>query len=464
MKTDNDFGVLVAVADHDMRETLIDALGAIYKVHSVDSAAHILEILEGSGYRAVFLGSGMPGLSVSELLEILSDKQLDVGVILVADEFSKELRADAVEAGAEAVLMWPFDAREAVALIQKMEQCYEIEKRNAAFVARELDLILEYMGVADGELKKVIDRVFEKADDDSPVLIRGAKGTGKRLIAKAMTLAGPRPLGPFEVFNAKGKTDARIETVLFGAARQPGLVEKTRGGTLVIRGIGDVPIRLQDRLHRAMDFTRGEELFIFTSNIDLHGAVLRGEFHEGLWKTIENNIVNVPGLAGRPASIEKIALRVIEYYSELMGSQIKEIHPSALNLLKNYAWPGNIRELERTIALAVGRSSGPVLLPDDLSFIASKASDGEINDLSLEEVVAVKLNPLVDTIEDLPEGELYRLVMSKIERPLLKLVLDKLRGNQVKASAVLGLHRNTLRKKIRDLGIAPKSPYLKKDR
>jgi DNA-binding NtrC family response regulator len=169
----------------------------------------------------------------------------------------------------------------------------------------------------------------------------------------------------------------------------------------------------------------------------------------------------MPRLRDRPEAIRKIAHRMIARYAEMMGSPVRSVHPSAMFLLKNYQWPGNFEELERTIALAVSRAAGSILLPDDLPFSTKTRSGEGIENLSLEEAISIKLSPLVDTIEDLPEGELYKLVLSKLERPLFKLVLDKLSGNKVKAANVLGLHRNTLRKKLKELGLSSKIPRSK---
>jgi len=148
-------------------------------------------------------------------------------------------------------------------------------------------------------------------------------------------------------------------------------------------------------------------------------------------------------------------------YAERSGSPVKTIHPSAMRLLEKYRWPGNISELERTVTLAVSRATGTLLLPDDLPFAFPSKITGAVDEMSLEEAIAARLAPLVETIGELPEGELYRLILAKMERPLFLLVLDRLNGNQVKAAKALGIHRNTLRKKLRELGISPKSPIMK---
>ncbi len=461
MNNDSKPGILIAVADSGIRDSLVDSLGGVYDVRTVDNAAHILDLLEEGAYEIAFLGWGMPGLSLPELMEILSDKRLRVKVVMVAGEAEKHLRADAIDAGAEAVLVSPFDPREAVAVAQKLTRRGEELAFVKNYIEREKARLLEYLGVIDQPVKVAVDRAMSLVEKEAPVLFRGEPGTGKGILAKAMTMAGPNPLGPFEVFSARGKEEREIENALFGGGSDAGHIARAKGGAILLHGVGELSRRLQDRVYRSMDFLWGELRFLFATRLDLHGAVLRDEFHEELWKAVENNVVSLPPLRERPGAVEELAVRIVERYSERMGSAVTEIHPSAMRLLEDYPWPGNLEELEKVLALAVSRATDSVLLPDDLPFVSASRSAGELRDVSLEEAVAAKLAPLVDTLDDLPEGELYRLIQSKMERPLFQLVLKKLGGNQVKAAKAMGIHRNTLRKKLRELGITPKSPVLK---
>jgi len=257
VKQDNDFGILIAVADSDIRAALLEALGGDFHVRSVHSAAHILEILEDGRYGAAFLGWEMPGLSLPELLEILGDKRLRVKAVLVARGSDTQLRADAIDAGAQAVLAYPFDPREAVALAQKLKLNATEEDSIKTFVDREIERIIGLLGPMDEVLKSVVDQTMALGKSDEPVLFQGEAGTGKGLLARAMTLSGLKPLGPFEVFSALGKSSAEMESVLLGTRDQPGVVEEAKGGALLIRGVDVAPVRLQNRLHRSIDFLLG---------------------------------------------------------------------------------------------------------------------------------------------------------------------------------------------------------------
>lgn len=455
MKPDSDGnGVLIAAADAEIRAALLDALGGAFRVRSVDNAAHILEILDNGEYGTVFFTSGMPGLSPSELLEIIADKNLKVKAVIAAKADEQHTRADAFEAGAQAVLVHPFDHREAVWIALNLQQRSMHEENVARYVKGQIGDLIELFGEEDAALRKTLNRVIELSKLDKPALFQGEPGTGKGLLARIMALSGYSPLGVFKSFSARGKTPSEIEEALFGNKEKKGIIEQAAGGSLMIHGVSHVPIRLQDRICRSINFHLGQIRFMFSDRSDIHGALLRSEFHEDLWKILENNIVTVPRLRDRPDSIGHIAQRTLERYAEMMGSPVRSIHSSALLLLKNYLWPGNLEELERVLALAVGRATGSILLPDDLPFAAKPRFGEGIENLSIEEAVSIKLYPLVDTIEDLPEGELYKLVLSKMERPLFKLVLDKLGGNKVRAAKALGLHRNTLRKKLKELGLS----------
>ncbi|HEY0725388.1 MAG TPA: helix-turn-helix domain-containing protein, partial [Pyrinomonadaceae bacterium] len=194
-------------------------------------------------------------------------------------------------------------------------------------------------------------------------------------------------------------------------------------------------------------------------NQDLEKSVKDKRFREDLYFRLKVIPIHLPPLRERRGDISLLIGYFIEKINREMGIQISGISPEAQKLLEDHSWPGNVRELENTLIRAAVLSSGPILFPKDFTLQNKPAvSTLEVDQLSLEEIIRHKLEDYFRRMEGVDVDNLYSLVIERIERPLIELTLKKTKGNQIKAAEILGINRNTLRKKISDLGIE-----LKKD-
>jgi two-component system nitrogen regulation response regulator GlnG len=322
------------------------------------------------------------------------------------------------------------------------------------------------------DIYKTIGRV---AQTDVTVLLQGESGTGKELIAKAIHYHSPRWSAPFVALNCSAIPRDLLESELFGHEKgaftgaieqRDGKFEAARAGTLFLDEIGDMPLELQAKLLRVLqerEYTRvgGRDVIktdcriIAATNQELERAIAAGRFREDLFFRLNVVPIRVPPLRERREDLPELIAYFLDKANRELGTNVAGLSPAAEQLLLRSAWPGNVRELENAIIRAAVLAPGPTLMPNDFT-LAQQEPTATYDGLSLEEVVRLKLEEYFRRTRGVDERDLYRLIIQRVERPLLELVLDRASGNQLKAAAMLGINRNTLRKKITELKIAPK--------
>ena len=189
------------------------------------------------------------------------------------------------------------------------------------------------------------------------------------------------------------------------------------------------------------------------TNQDLEKAVKEKRFREDLYFRLKVIPIYLPPLRERRGDIPLLIGYFIDKINREMGIQISGVSPEAQRLLEAHAWPGNVREMENTLIRAAVLSSGPILFPKDFTLQTKPATTLEVDQLSLEEIIRHKLEDYFRRTEGVDVDNLYSLVIERVERPLIELTLKKTKGNQIRAAQILGINRNTLRKKITDLHI-----------
>jgi two-component system nitrogen regulation response regulator GlnG len=326
------------------------------------------------------------------------------------------------------------------------------------------------------EVYKIIGKV---APSDMTVLIQGESGTGKELIARAIHYNSRRLVKPFLAMNCAAIPKELLESELFGhergaftgaTERKPGKFEQANGGTVFLDEIGDMPLDLQAKILRVLqerEITRTggsqniavDVRIVAATNQDLLQLVQQRLFREDLYYRLNVVPINLLPLRERRDDIPLL----VEYFLHKTCAELdtpqKKIEQGTMDKLIAYNWPGNVRELENCIKRAVILSPDPLLTPDDFQMLAAGGGKAAASDdLSLEALVDRKLRASFMNIEKLDSGDLYNMVIEQVERPLIAFLLEKTRWNQVRAASILGINRNTLRKKIADLGIE-----LKKD-
>jgi two-component system nitrogen regulation response regulator GlnG len=313
---------------------------------------------------------------------------------------------------------------------------------------------------------KTIGRV---APSNVAVLVTGESGTGKELIARAIHNASKRAEGPFVPVNAAAIPRDLLESELFGHERgaftgavdsRPGRFREASTGTLFLDEIGDMPLELQAKLLRVLQSgeitsvggRRPETVdvrILAATHSDLRQAVQTGSFREDLLYRLQVVPIHVPPLRERREDIPTLTEHFLERYDAELSTGRHVISDETMEQLVCHDWPGNVRELENAIKRALVLSTGDVLAADDFAFLVEGEGRRSAR-ASLEERVAEEVE---EALAD-DESEVYRKILARVEKPLLETVLERTGGNQIKAAALLGINRNTLRKKISDLGIS----------
>jgi two-component system nitrogen regulation response regulator GlnG len=273
----------------------------------------------------------------------------------------------------------------------------------------------------------------------------------------------PRELLESELFGSeKGAFTGAVE-------RKLGKFEQANHGTLFLDEIGDMPLDLQAKILRVLqerEVTRTggnqsipvDVRIVAATNQELIEKVRQKEFREDLYYRLNVVPINLVALRERREDIPLLVQYFLSRVCAEMDIATKQCTDAAISLLSGYSWPGNVRELENAIKRAVILSSDLLLTPADFSGLESAPAGGSEtgHDASLEAIVDAKLRSCLNGIELLEKGEIHNVVLEQVERPLIRFILEKTRWNQVKAADILGINRNTLRKKISELGIEMK--------
>jgi two-component system, NtrC family, nitrogen regulation response regulator GlnG len=246
--------------------------------------------------------------------------------------------------------------------------------------------------------------------------------------------------------------------------RRLGKLELAHGGTLYLDEIGDMPVELQTKLLRALqertiERVGGQESIridvrvLAATNRDLEVLMKDGRFREDLYYRLNVVTVNLPTLRERRRDIPLLIEHLLAKYASEHGE--RGVAPDALDRLVGYDWPGNVRELENVIQRAMVMATSGIILPEHLPIGPVSAAASVSVDAPLEEVIERKLTECVRGLRDHTSANLYDLMIGLVEKPLLRAVLRETAGNQVRAAQILGINRNTLRKKLLEHGIDP---------
>jgi two-component system nitrogen regulation response regulator GlnG len=464
--------VLVADDEPSIRFVLREALeGAGHDVVDVDSGDAALEALASDEFALAFLDIRMPGLTGLELLDRVRTLGCDTAVVVITAQNSLENAVEAMKRGALDYLVKPFRLAEITALTEKALRARALERevrrlrREAAGRAGPGERLVG----KSPALLEIFKTVGKVARSDVAVIVTGESGTGKELVARAIHAASARADGPFVAVNAAAIPRELLESELFGHERgaftgavetRAGRFREASGGTLFLDEIGDMPIDLQAKLLRVLQSgeitsvggRRAERVdvrIVAATHRDLDAQVAAGRFREDLLYRLRVVPIHIPPLRERFEDIPVLAEHFVARYAEELGAAPRFLAEETLRHLSAYAWPGNVRELENAIKRALVLAPGDVLTPDDFAFLQAPASAESAREsletLVEEEVAAALAGP--------ESGDLYTRLLARIERPLVESVLRHTHGNQIRAAALLGINRNTLRKKIAELGV-----------
>jgi two-component system nitrogen regulation response regulator GlnG len=468
--------ILVADDDRAIRMVLDQALGRLgYNVRSTDKAATLWQwIGEGEG-DLVITDVVMPDGNGLDLIPGIRQRRPDLRIIAMSAQNTLLTAVRAAERGAFDYLAKPFDLNQLMGLVERaLSRPVPAEGGSADQVPGEA-LPLIGRSPAMQEIYRVMARLMAT---DLTVMVFGESGTGKELVARALHDYGKRRRGAFVGVNMAAIPRELIESELFGhekgaftgaVARGVGRFEQAAGGTLFLDEIGDMPLEAQTRLLRVLqqgEFTivggrlpiKADVRIIAATHRDLRQAIRQGQFREDLFYRLNVVPIRLPPLRERSEDIIDLARHFLGE-GATTGEAAKALDAQAQQRLREHAWPGNVRELENLMRRIAVLYSQPVIGADIIeSELAGSgplgAEDQAPRSESLSEATERHLRQYFTAHRPrLPASGLYERVLREIERPLLGIALEATRGNQIKAAELLGINRNTLRKKIRELDI-----------
>jgi len=475
--------ILVADDDRSIRTVLSQALGREgYEVRTTGTAAGLWKLIESGEGDLVITDVVMPDENGLDLVPRIRKLRPNLRIVVMSAQSTLLTAVKATERGAFEYLPKPFDLRELVGIVARALSAPPASAAGYTAELGEGDERLPLIGRSPA-MQDIYRTLARLMGTDLTVTIYGESGTGKELAARALHDYGKRRHGPFIAINMAAIPRELIESELFGhekgaftgaTTRAMGRFEQASGGTLFLDEIGDMPIEAQTRLLRVLqegEYTTvggrkaipADARIIAATHRDLRHLVRQGLFREDLFYRLNVVPIRLPPLRERSQDIPEL---VRHFLGQVVAEGLppKTLDGAALEALLAYRWPGNVRELENLVRRLAALYSQEV--------ITREIVDAELAEAPRQtEAAAAPPGPpgaaesigtavgrhLQDYFfahrDTLPAPGLYDRVLREVERPLLELSLAATRGNQLKAARLLGLNRNTLRKKIRDLDI-----------
>lgn len=449
--------ILVVDDDQGMREFMeIMLTKEGYNVTSTESSAKAINLCHKTVFDLVITDLKMPKIDGIEFLKTIKDQRPETIVILITAYASGETAVNAMKEGA-------YDYVEKGGSIEELKQIVRsalfkrglVDEKKETTVAQDESVFCGMIG-ATREMQKIYATIKKVADTPANILILGESGTGKELVARAIHENSSRSKMPIVVINCGGIPENLLESELFGYmkgsftgayADKPGLFEMAREGTIFLDEIGELPPVLQVKLLRIVQgktFRRiggGEDIkvdvrIISATNQNLEEKVKKGEFREDLYFRLNVIPIHVPSLRERKEDIPLLTKHFIEKYAREFGKEIRTISSYAMELLMDYAFPGNIRELENIIERGVAMESSNIILPENL-LLSTNTAFGLSN----------------SNIEIPDKGINLNEELEKIEKKFIEKALLKAKGSKTRAGELLQVTFDSLRYRIEKLGI-----------
>ena len=414
----------------------------------------------------ILLDNHLPGLSGMEFLYELASQDHAPQVVMITAHGTERTAVEAIKAGAYDYLAKPFELDELRLVVKNALEARGLRAENAR-LKEELAAIKgsgDLLGTSEA-MQKVYDLIAKVAATDITVLIRGESGTGKELVARAIhDQSASRRHGQFVAMNCAAMPSELIESELFGhekgsftgaANQRKGKFEAADGGTIFLDEIGDMSMTTQAKLLRVLEERKIERLgssqsisvdvrVISATNVDLEKAVETGKFRGDLYYRLRVVPINLPPLRERVSDIPLLAAHFLKGYASRYSLPCADISHAALTKLTAYHWPGNIRELrnvvERSVVLADGVTLQPSDLPEELNAKA-KVTETPV-------LIGDGDNLLIPYLDD------FREARKAFERAYIERCLIETNGNVTRASEKVGMHRQSLQQKLKDLGLS----------
>jgi two-component system nitrogen regulation response regulator GlnG len=464
--------VLLADDDSAIRMVLNQALTrAGYEVRPTGNLSTMWNWVSRGEGDLLITDVAMPDGNAFDIMPKIRKLRAEMPIVVMSAQntFMTAIRAN--ELGAYEYLPKPFDIAEVLSVVARALA----DAKKPAASARKAEEPGESMPLVgrSAAMQDIYRALARLMQTDLTVMITGESGTGKELVARALHDFGKRRNGPFVAINMAAIPRDLIEAELFGhekgaftgaTARSSGRFEQAEGGTLFLDEIGDMPMEAQTRLLRVLqegEYTMVGGRTAIKSNVrivaathrDLSQMIRQGLFREDLYYRLNVVPIRLPPLRERVDDIGDLVNHFLSA-SQNEGEPVKSIAPDAIRLMQSYSWPGNVRELEnlvrRLAALYADESISLEIVQNELNISDRQAVPGATGPTDVATAVESHVAQLLQEYDpNLPPPGLYQRIIDRVEAPLIAMALNACGGNQIRAAELLGLNRNTLRKKIR---------------
>lgn len=456
--------VLVWVVDDDeaIRFVLERALGrAGYKTESFETVGGVCTALDAAQPAVIITDIRLPDADGLSVLDALAQRALEIPVIAMTAFSDLDQAVSAFQSGVFDYLSKPFDLEQVLAVVAR-----------ACAVAvpapqPEQDTGSRHLIGESAAMQEVFRTIGRLSRSSISVLLTGETGSGKEVVARALHQHSPRANGPFVAINTAAIPAELLESELFGHekgsftgahARRPGRFEEAEGGTLFLDEIGDMPLPLQTRLLRVLaegdyhrvggrDLLRADVRLLTATHQDLQKKISEGSFREDLYHRLNVITIELPPLRKRNEDIPLLARHFLRLAAEEMGLEEKHLMPETIKVLQKKAWPGNVRQLQNLCQQLCVMAPGEQILPEDLPDSLKEKGPGGESGASWEGALHNW------TRKALLRGQsnLMAEARNEMERIIFDCALDHTGGKRVEAARLLGLGRNTLTRKLKEL-------------
>lgn len=477
--------ILIADDDEGLRWVLRKTLqGAGHKIEEVADGEAAIELLAAMKFDVALVDIRMPKRDGFEVLEATRAMGPDAPhLVLLTAQDTVKTAIEAMKRGAFEYLAKPFDIDEIELLVNRAVNNRrlqdEVTRLRQAHPRPEHPDELGLVGKSR-KMREIFKTIGQVAPTDETVLITGESGTGKELVARALHAHSTRSQGPFIALNCAAIPAELVESELFGSSKgaytgatgdRPGRFEVASRGTLLLDELGELPLATQAKLLRVIqsrEYTRlgspttlrFDARILAATNRDLALEVKEGRFRSDLYYRLQVVEICLPPLRERPEDIEVLVQYFAQQIHKHSSMEPKEISEEALNYLKTQMWPGNVRELENSIRRAMVLARSRTLEKSDFTLLPPTSLSGpgktESPDLLAESMEDYLYNKLQSMLQDKTTDSVTNLreqVLSMVDRPLINLALEKTNGNKLRAAKLLGVNRNTLRSRMKELEI-----------
>jgi DNA-binding NtrC family response regulator len=430
-----------------------------YEVEVASSGEEAVAKLVDSAFDLVLtdlaLSRGLSGMDVLRTAKKLRSETL---VVMITAHGSEKIAVEAMKSGAEDYVPKPFDNDEIRLVVQRALERTRLERENRLLLEQaQRQYALGKLIGSGPAMRRVFETIQKVAETDLTVMIRGESGTGKELVAQALHNRSSRKSRPFVAVNCAAISRELVESELFGHekgaftgadARRQGRFELADGGTIFLDEIGDMGAETQAKILRVLEERSFERVggvrpievnvrVVAATHRNLEQEVKKGGFREDLYYRLKVVEIELPPLRERCEDVPALAQRFLEQVTERLGCEKKSIGEGALAALVRHSWPGNVRELLNVVEQAAVLAPGPAIEQGDLNL----AGGGNASEAALE------------GLSNLPFSDAKKRAVEKFERSYLLGALRGSGGNISRAAESIGMVRQSLQQKIRELGL-----------